>query len=103
MEVTRGDHEGEYSTSTEEEIQDLLAEINRDDDQTGTSDLSQLVVATSSTTSRPPQGSLGKRRSLAWMHYKKVNEHKALCCICNVEVATSGNTTNMLKVNVRHQ
>lgn len=73
MEATKGAHGGgECNTSTDElaEIQDLLAEINggnNDHDVTGTSDLSQLVT-TSSTTSQP---AAGKKRNLAWMHYKK--------------------------------
>lgn len=39
-----------------------------------------------------------KKRSLAWVHYSKVDEKKAMCDICGETVKTSGNTTNLMTV-----
>ena len=80
----------ECSTS-HQEVQELLAEINGDKMSGLTGLASDTGVDTSSSQHT-------KKRSLVWMHFKKLSEHQASCDICNEQVATSGSTTNMVKV-----
>ena len=53
--------------------------------------LEEYTTATNSSSS--------KKRSLVWTHFNRSNENQAVCDICNENVTSSGNTTNMVKVS----
>ena len=40
-----------------------------------------------------------RKRSLAWVHYGKLDDKTAVCDLCGDKIKTSGNTTNLMMVS----
>ena len=59
-----------------------------------TSSSAAVLPLLSSTALTPSR----RKRSFLWTYFTKLGEKEAHCDLCAMQIATAGNTTNMMKV-----